>query len=444
MLSCVLMNTTTPIKTTLLSKCQQILAEHPSPCLYLGYSGGRDSHVLLDLLAHLQHNQRLSSRLIAIHVDHRLQPHSDDWAKHCQHICDNYHIPLIIETVSQQPQKGESIEAFARKARYQLIKKHLNHKHIFISAHHRRDQAETFLLQLMRGAGLDGLRAMPVCKAFGEGYYLRPLLNVDYGDIVTYAKQQQLNFIDDYSNSDLRFDRNYIRHQVLPVLNARFPQAERSIARSATWLGEIPNNHGVESLHIDTLLTKPRQVQKQLIRQFIKHKTAQTLSEKQTHYLLDHHLSAASDKQPQLLIKNHVIRRYRGEIIVTKRLPQPAPDACFHQILAIGVNHVIPSLGTLTWQSGAGLLAKANQTYHLRPLRGQTRFHPQTRTHSTTVNKLLYEYGIAPWLRPWQLGIYCGDELLAIPGIGVAKPYYRQAPKAYTPQWIIPTDFVKL
>ncbi len=431
--------------------CQQVLANYPAMRYMVGYSGGRDSHVLLDMLCQLRQTGQLTTPIIAIHINHRLQKQSDEWAKHCQAICHAYHIPLIIEIVKEKPQTGESIEAFARQQRYALIAKHLKSGEFFLSAHHQRDQAETFLLQLMRGAGLDGLRAMPLDKPFGAGQYLRPLLNVGYDDIVQYAKDKQLPFIVDDSNNDRRFNRNFIRHQVLPVLKKRFPNAEQTIARSAAWLAEIPTVNAPENLCLATLKTYPLAKQKQQIRAFVKHKTGLSLSQKQTHYILNHHLTADADKQPQLKVGDYIIRRFGDEMIITAALPEASfarlsdKDYLTDIVIVAGQTYDLDKIATLNWQTGqGGLMASKKQTYQLKSLSRSQRFHPHTRRHSTTVKKILHEAGIAPWLRPLYFGLYLDKTLVAIPGVGVAQSHYTKNNRAMMPTWIIKQKFVRL
>ncbi len=439
-----------PTTANQLSKhCQQVLAAYPAKRWLIGYSGGRDSHVLLDLLVSLRRQQAITAELLAIHVNHRLQSQSDAWVKHCQKVCRAEGIPLIVETVAVKPKAGESIEAFARRQRYALIEQHLLDGDMFLSAHHQRDQAETFLLQLMRGAGIDGLRAMPIIKPFGAGHYLRPLLNVGYDDIVRYAEARQLPFIVDDSNDDRRFNRNYIRHAVLPVLTKRFPQAEAAIARSAAWLAEVPAAGVPDRLPWPALTTYPLAKQKQQLRAFVKNKIGLSLSQKQTDYLLHHHLMAAADKQPQLPVGDYVIRRFADEVIITQALPDAQKhllsDSTFSARITFGQVYHLNKIATLVWQTGQGGLEDlAGQHYRLKPLNGSIRFHPHTRRHSTTVKKLLHEAGIMPWLRPLYFGLYSGRELVAIPGIGVAQARYKKNTDAKMPVWIIEQKFVRL
>ncbi len=417
----------------------------PAERYYIGYSGGRDSHVLLDLLCRLRDVGQLNGRLTAIHVNHRLNTQSDDWARHCQAVCNAYGLPLIIETLSEKPQAGDSIEAFARQARYRRIEAHLHAGDVFVSAHHQRDQAETFLLQLMRGAGLDGLRAMPVERPLGAGRYLRPLLSVDYADIVAYAEAQQLDFIDDNSNDDRRFDRNFLRHEILPVLSARFPKACANIAQSAKWLAEVPTLSSPQQLTLAVLSRLSDSEKKQQIRAFVKGKTGMALSQTQTAYILTHHLQAQADKHPTLTLGNWVVRRHAGELCVTQTLPETALktwQSGLPQMIEWGKSAETP-LGIISWQSGQGFVqAEDSEALIIKPLTGSQRFHPHTRQRATTVKKCLHEAGIPAWLRPFYVGIYRGDELLAIPNVGVAHSAYQQTKTAQLPMWGIAPAFL--
>lgn len=211
-------------KAGLLSQLQSL----PRPSGYLvAYSGGLDSHVLVHALAGLRAELRLPVR--ALHVHHGLQPQADDWVVHCEAVCRQLEIPLLVEQLDLAPGAGESIEAAARAARYAAIAKHLRRDEMLLTAQHRDDQAETLLLQLLRGAGLEGLSGMPGCRAWQGGWHARPLLDVDREALAVYARDHQLQWIEDPSNLDERFDRNYLRHRVMPLLRARWPSATTTL-----------------------------------------------------------------------------------------------------------------------------------------------------------------------------------------------------------------------
>lgn len=408
----------------------------------MGYSGGCDSHVLLDILWQLRQSEQLSQPVIVLHVNHGLNPLAPTWVSHCQQICLAYQLPVQIETVTCRPKPSESIEAFAREHRYRLIKQHLRRGDVFLSAHHQGDQAETVLLQLMRGAGLVGLRAMPEHKKLGNGHHLRPLLAVDTKQIVQYAKQKALKIIIDDSNQDQRFDRNYIRHQVVPVLEKRFPQAQQQIARSARWLSEVESTPPPKKLKVKALQKDSERGQKEKIRSYCRHKTGFSLTLTQTDYILHHFLTASADKQPILTLGDYTLRRYRGELVLTANLPQGLLTT-FDKPMILPGQSTQNALGQLTWQNGEGLSQALGQL-RILPLSGSIRFHPQHRRHSTTVKKLLYEAGIMPWLRPYAVGLYYDAELVAIPGVGVSKKYYQKLPDCYCPLWLMEQKFVKL
>ena len=201
----------------------------------VAFSGGLDSTVLLHLLAHLARHQSLPA-LSAIHIHHGLQAAADAWPAHCQSVCDALGVPLQVVRVTVQP--GASLERAAREARYAAFMSLTEADDVLLTGQHRDDQAETLLFRLMRGAGVRGLSAMPAQRPLGQGTLLRPLLDVSRAELEAYARAHQLHWIEDPSNQDRQFSRNYLRHQVLPLLTARWPQAQASMVRSAAHLRE--------------------------------------------------------------------------------------------------------------------------------------------------------------------------------------------------------------
>ncbi len=207
------------------------LSVEKNSAVYVAFSGGLDSHVLLHALSGLASDYPFS--LCAIHIDHSLQRQSLAWAGHCQQVCDDLSVPLIIRTLSIEQKKGESLEAVARDARYAALAEYLPEGGLCITAQHRNDQSETLLLQLLRGAGAHGLAAMPASKGFSTGRLLRPLLAFTREDLLEYANKHKLVWVEDPSNQDNRFDRNFLRNEVLPVLRQRWPGMDKSLSRSA-------------------------------------------------------------------------------------------------------------------------------------------------------------------------------------------------------------------
>jgi tRNA(Ile)-lysidine synthase len=201
----------------------------------VAFSGGLDSTVLLHLLAHLAKSESLPS-LSAVHIHHGLQAAADAWPQHCQSVCAALGVPLLIERVTVQP--GASLERAARDARYAVFSSLTQTNDLLLTGQHREDQAETLLFRLLRGAGVRGLSAMPQQRPMGQGTLIRPLLDVSRSELEAYAQAHQLAWIEDPSNQDRHFSRNYLRHQVMPALTERWPQAQASMARSAAHLRE--------------------------------------------------------------------------------------------------------------------------------------------------------------------------------------------------------------
>ncbi|WP_435035127.1 tRNA lysidine(34) synthetase TilS [Pseudomonas neuropathica] len=201
----------------------------------VAFSGGLDSTVLLHLLASLAKTESIPA-LSAIHIHHGLQVAADAWPQHCQSVCDELGVPLLIERVTVQP--GASLERAARNARYAVFSALTQANDVLLTGQHRDDQAETLLFRLMRGAGVRGLSGMPKQRPVGQGTLIRPLLEISRTELEAYAQAHQLVWIEDPSNQDQQFSRNYLRHQIVPLLTGRWPQAQANMARSAVHLRE--------------------------------------------------------------------------------------------------------------------------------------------------------------------------------------------------------------
>ncbi len=204
---------------------------------WVAYSGGVDSHVLLHALVAVRAHWPRGA-LGAVHIHHGLQPEADGWAEHCVATCHALGIPCVVRVVVARPGTGESPEAAARRARYAALAKVVSTGEAVLTAHHRDDQAETLLLQLLRGAGVRGLAAMPRQALLGQGWLGRPLLAVSRAALRHYAEVQGLVWVEDPSNRDLNLDRNYLRHQLMPRLSARWPACARTLSRAAAHQAE--------------------------------------------------------------------------------------------------------------------------------------------------------------------------------------------------------------
>jgi tRNA(Ile)-lysidine synthase len=213
----------------------ELLPEFPDVPLCVAFSGGCDSTALLAALAQLPHAPRA---LRALHIDHRLQPNSRRWSQHCRRIARRLQVPLGVRSADIVRARGESLEAAARAARYRLLGAALTEGEALLTAHHQDDQLETVLLQLLRGAGVAGLAAMPALAPLGSGVLVRPLLTVPRAALGDWVRTQRLPWVEDESNAQLRPDRNYLRMRVLPGVRERWPAAAATVSRSARHLAE--------------------------------------------------------------------------------------------------------------------------------------------------------------------------------------------------------------
>lgn len=209
-----------------------------APAWHIALSGGLDSTVLLHLLANLANlaQQHTLPPLHVIHVHHGLQAAADAWPEHCRRLCKALKLPLQVIEVQVQP--GASLEQQARAARYTAFEQVLQAGEVLLTAQHREDQAETLLFRLLRGAGLRGLTAIPTHRPLGLGELVRPMLDCSRSQLLTYARAHSLQWIEDPSNTDSRYSRNFLRHQVFPSLALHWPQAAANMARSAVHLSE--------------------------------------------------------------------------------------------------------------------------------------------------------------------------------------------------------------
>jgi tRNA(Ile)-lysidine synthase len=230
-----------------------LIPDYPRVAVCVALSGGLDSAALLTALvqttALVQRTSSVQGRpltqgrgsqpaLRAIHVDHGLHPNSTEWAEHCRQLSKSLDVPLTVLKTRVERRRGESLEAAAREARYELLADALSDGEFLLTAHHEDDQLETVLLQLFRGTGLAGLAAMPVLTRFARGWLARPLLQVQRAQLEAWARANELRWVEDSSNADVRFDRNYLRARVLPLVRARWPAASRAVSRSASHAAE--------------------------------------------------------------------------------------------------------------------------------------------------------------------------------------------------------------
>jgi tRNA(Ile)-lysidine synthase len=405
-----------------------LLAAYPTrQRLVVGYSGGVDSHVLLHVLA--QQRVALAGKtLAAVYIDHGLQPEASCWGEHCAAICRKLAVPFTVLRVTVRARPGESPEAAARSARYRAFAALLDEASALLTAHQQDDQAETVLLQLLRGTGPRGLAAMPLAAPLGTGLLLRPLLEISREAILAYAEYHRLRWIEDPSNAHLTFDRNFLRQEILPCLRQRWPGVARTLGRSALLCGEVSEllDSALEddikkavSERADALLLAPLHTlspprQRNLLRGWLRSLGLPVPNRAQLEKILTDVLPAAPDRQPQVSWPGAAVRRYRERLYALPPLPPHDPAAVIPWSGKSALTLPDGSIVSLRPHQGVSLRASALRELTVRFRQGGERFHPHGRRHSQTLKKLLQEADIPPWERARLPLLYAGEKLLAV------------------------------
>lgn len=288
----------------------------------VGFSGGLDSAVLLALLA--EQARGLDFTLSAIHVHHGLSAHADAWAAFCLDVCLALDVSLEMVQVSVPQGSAEGLEAAARRLRYQAYEAHA--ADYVLLAHHANDQAETLLFNLMRGAGVRGAAGMPAV-AGAAGRYLRPLLSCTRAELETAADKRQLRWIDDDSNADTRFSRNFIRHEVLPVLEQRFPAAVENLARATEYFAEAQTmldevaridlaQHQDFPVPVSVLVSLSAARARNVLRYLLALRGLQAPGSRRLEEVLRQFIEAAPDRHPSLELPAYRLFRTRGLVAI--------------------------------------------------------------------------------------------------------------------------------
>lgn len=297
-------------------------------CHWVAYSGGLDSTVLLHKL--VQSRKEAAFDLRATHIHHGLNPKADEWQKHCEKICNEWGIELLVHKIDLSD-SHENIEARARELRYHYFSTLLQVNDCLFTGHHQDDQAETVLLQLLRGAGPKGLSAMPPESQLGKGKLIRPLLNLSRDALLAYAQEHRLRWIDDDSNQNTRFTRNFIRHDILPLLKQRWPNATEAIARSAKHCAEtekilesyiaplFEQTKNGDFLSIKRLKMLTPIEQKHVFRYWLSYHGFLVPNERKLENCLRSFLYAKADKHPFETWGNVILRRSRDDLIATRK-----------------------------------------------------------------------------------------------------------------------------
>lgn len=404
------------------------------PVLLLGLSGGVDSVVLLHLLINLlaKYKTKQIFTLHVMHVHHGLSEHADEWAAHCQRVCDQYNVPLTITHVKVDHESGLGVEAAAREVRYRALFDYSLEgikPDFVVTAHHQNDQAETVLLQLLRGAGVKGLSAMAAVDA--EKRLLRPLLQTAKSTILDIASEEKLKWCEDDSNNNIGFDRNFIRQQVLPVIEFHYPAAQPVLARAAAHFAEAQQlNEALadidsaalvanDSLCLKGLALLGRVRAKNLLRYWFANHQLQMPSSDFLNEVLSQLLGAKTDANIKIKMQHYLLQRYQHRAYLNQ-----AREAVVFDLLWSGESELsLPDGGKLCFSEvqGAGLAVKHGMDkLRVTNRKGGERFKPDAARPTRTLKHLLQEANIPPWERDHLPLVYWDDTLAFVPHVGEA------------------------
>lgn len=416
--------------------------------LYVGYSGGLDSHVLLHVIIELIGKKRIT----AVHVNHQLSSNSDIWQKHCEDRCLEIGVDIICKTVSIK-NRGTGIEDAARNARYSVFEKLLKKNDLLILAHHADDQIETMLFRLFRGSGIKGMSGMPISRLLGNGELFRPLLPFFRRDLESYASANQINWIEDDSNLDIAFDRNFIRHKLIPTINERWPNSSFKLNRSANIFAEsdflinilaqkdfkivkeVSERVGW-SISIDKLNGFEIIRQKNILRYWFNLHNLTLPSHAVLDNALNQMIGSKIDAEPIVSWGDLQLRRFNKKLYL---LPLNFEDPNYsvkkkkgrellekNSIKWDGSSHLIlPDSSSLCvkLKMKGGLRIDVKKNLEIRFRSGGERCKPQGRSGSNTLKKLFQEYSLEPWLRNNIPLIYIDNRLAAVGDLWVCDEF---------------------
>jgi len=407
----------------------------------IALSGGVDSVVLLHLLHQLQKTHDFT--LKASHVHHGLSKNADKWVKFCEKLCAKLSISLDVNYIQLPQKKALGIEGEARRLRYEKLLQ--SKTDLVVLAHHEDDQAETFLLQLIRGAGVKGLSSM---AHFDDSRHLwRPLLNTSRTDIESYAKKHQLKWIEDESNQNIDFDRNFIRYKILPILKNRFNHIIKVISRSSSHLAEaqhllddlakidiksyFKSYNYKHKLQVKTLDKLSNARAKNVLRYWLEINDQMMPSKDLLDELLRQVLTAKKDATIKIyLSKEFEIRRYQDEIYI---VPNNKKIQKNYEMIWAGESEIIlPNGQKLKFKKvkGRGINLKFldhQKKLKIRNRQGGEFFKPDSKRPTKKIKQLLQESDLPPWERDFLPLFFVGDDLAFVPNFGVDMKFQTKA-----------------
>lgn len=423
----------TPLLSTLKHTLTQRLREHTPATLLIGLSGGVDSVVLLHALVGLRDEQAMElPPLAAMHINHGISQNAADWQAFCETLCNVWDVPFHCAEVTVENTARTSLEATARDKRYgALCAQAMSLSAAVLTAHHSDDQAETVLLQLKRGAGPKGLSGMAESSRLNEVDIWRPLLGLSRAEIERYASDHQLTWVEDESNSDTRYDRNFLRQALLPALQGRWPGFTRTVARSAalcasqqSLLEEVCDER-LSSLLVDDgalqiagLLAYSEAWQQALIRRWIEMRALPMPSNAQLEQILRIPYAAA-DRQPAVVIGQYSVRRFRDKLYIVNN-KQDCDATQLTDAMAVAVDKPVSidgmtiSLSFEASDAAEQLFTRDPTQLAIRPAPLALPVKPRGEQHHKPLKQWCKLWNMPPWQRESLWLLFDNDEAVAL------------------------------
>ncbi|MGA0264429.1 MAG: tRNA lysidine(34) synthetase TilS [Lysobacterales bacterium] len=401
---------------------------------WIAFSGGADSTALLHALAVLR--EKIPANLHALHIDHAIHPESHEWSIHCQALCREMDIPLHVERVKVQRDTGEGLEAEARRLRYLAAEKLMRPGDLLLTAHQADDQAETVILNLMRGSGVDGLSGMPTSRPVGKGTLVRLLLEFTGASLRAYLRSRNVPWIEDYSNQDLDYDRNFVRHALLPQLEQRWPGARRNLTCSA---GHCREAREFISFSCDQFLHSARlapgcldlaTLQESmneagsfrglglLLRQWLRLEEASNIPRARLREFLRQLRCSGQDGHLKTAWDGWVLQRYRNTLWLQRQdTIHPCPQIVWtsNQVIDLGAG-----LGRLSLEGPSPL---PEWDLRVSARHGGEKIASLERGRHQSVKQVFQNRKIPPWLRPSIPVIWLDHRVVAVAGLALASDF---------------------
>jgi len=435
----------------------RLVNTHKITELCVAYSGGIDSHVLLKSVALLSTNlsqqnhpqpillqsKHFQLKVRAIHINHGLSDDADSWQQHCKKICESLGIEFNTINVNVVINSGESPEAVAREARYDAFRSVLRTHECLLTAHHQDDQAETLLLQLLRGSGPQGLASMPEIARITKGYIARPLLSVSREQICEFAQLHKLSWVEDGSNQELSYNRNYLRQSVIPLLKKRWPAFSKTVSRSAQLCAQAQQliekeaqaglqvallgqqKIAQQNLSVSALNAMDEIVRTNVIRYWIKKRQLPMPTRAGMQQIITSVLNASKGAMPLVTWSGCEIRRYQDQLFAMQPLPKHASNLQIPWDLTSSIKSDVFGQLSVRRTSGKGIKYSVTSSKNLKIAfrQGGETYCEYTKVGTRPVKKLFQELAIPPWLRDRIPLIYDDKHLIAIADIVVCAHY---------------------